>query len=158
MPYSRTTPQAGTVAQPTSNPPSISANISGGSKQLTGLKGKQKRFITILQDDFQFDIIEQIVKHMKQIDRAKKIKPLDKARLLQNYYLTLLSYCIPKMKILEDDRSKTGDKIQFNISVGGSNPQANPSQKGGTPAASASGVHITIPTVKQPDGSFSVDN
>jgi hypothetical protein len=131
-----------------------------GSKTLTGLKGKQKRFITILQDDFNFDIIERIVSHIGVIDRSKKIKPLEKHRMLQNYYLTLLTFCVPKMKIVEDDRDKVGDKIAFNISIGGSdgtNPSGTSTTKGAPTRAQGSNVSITVPTVKGPNGSFIVD-
>jgi hypothetical protein len=133
-----------------------------GSKSLTGLKGKQKRFITILQDDFNFDIIEKIVQHIGVLERGKKIKPLEKHRMLQNYYLTLLTFCVPKMKIIEDDRDKVGDRIQFNINIGdagGTNPSGTSAnnKKGTSPRASGSNVSISIPTVKQPDGSFAVD-
>jgi len=121
-----------------------------GSKSLAGLKGKQKRFITILQDDFNFDIIERIVKHIGVIERGKKLKPIDKHRMLQNYYLTLLTFCIPKMKLQEDRGDKLGDKVNFSINIGGTpvdNDKAPP--KGG--------VNISIPTVKDADGSYAVD-
>ena len=127
-----------------------------GSKALPGLKGKQKRFITILQDDFNFDIIERIVAHIGVIERGKKLKPLEKHRMLQNYYLTLLTFCVPKMKIVEDNKSTPGDKILFNIQVGGNIDATAQTGKGSKPAIH-SGVNITIPTVKQPDGSFTVE-
>lgn len=139
-----TTTPTGTQAQPTNNPPAVT-----GSKAVAGLKGKQKRFITILKDDFNFDIIERIVKHVQQLERAKKIKPLEKARLLQNYYLTLLSFCIPKMKIQEDTGDKKGS-VQFNINVGGTPLDPNNQQVTG-------GVNIVIPTQKGADGSYTVD-
>lgn len=116
---------------------------------------KQTKLITILKDDHNYDIISEIVTHMKEIKRAKKIKPLEKHRMLMNYNLTLLSYCMPKLKVLEDDRSKTGDKIQFNINVGG-NTEVTPNQKGGIPAPSG-GVNISIPAVKQIDGSYGIE-
>jgi hypothetical protein len=118
-------------------------------------KTEQRKLITILKDDFSYDIVKEIVKHMGELKRAKKIKPLEKHRMLMNYNLTLLSYCMPKMKVLEDDRSKTGDKIQFNINVGG-NEVGNAGQKGSNPTPTG-GVNITIPTVKKADGSLGVD-
>jgi hypothetical protein len=120
-----------------------------GSKSVAGLKGKQKRFIAILQDDFNFDIIERIVKHIQQIERAKRIKPLEKARMLQNYYLTLLTFCIPKMKLQEDNGDKKGN-VQFNINVGGTPIDPNSQTVQG-------GVNIVIPTKKGANGSYTVD-
>ena len=137
---------------PTQNLPAVT-----GSKAVAGLAGKQKRFVTILKDDFNFDVIESIVKHIRQIDRAKKIKPLEKARLLQNYYLTLLNYCIPKMKLEEDKGDKVGDKISFSINIQNNTTDAKalPVSGGSASSKKKPDVSITIPTVKQPDGSYS---
>lgn len=126
---------------------------TGGSKSLTGLKGKQKRFITILQDDFNFDIIERIVKHIKVIERSKKIRPPEKHRMLQNYYMTLLTYCVPKMKLIEDNTSKLGDKIAFNINIQNNDTSQSQPVKSGP----GGGVNITIPTVKGKNGAYDVD-
>lgn len=140
-----TTKPTGTQTPSTNNPPATVA----GSKSVAGLKGKQKRFIAILQDDFNFDIIERIVKHIQQIERAKRIKPLEKARMLQNYYLTLLTFCIPKMKLQEDNGDKKGN-VQFNINVGGTPIDPNSQTVQG-------GVNIVIPTKKGANGSYTVD-
>lgn len=139
------------TSNPKAQPP---ATTSGGSKQLVNLKGKQKRFITILKDDFNFDIVQEIVEHYGVIKRGKKLKPPVKHKLMQNYLTMLLTYCVPKMKVTEDEKG-SGKPVQFFINVGGEqtagvDPNTNqPNVKGG--------VNITIPTVKGPDGSYSVD-
>lgn len=123
-----------------------------GTKALAGLKGKQKRFITILQDDFNFDIVKEIVDHYQLIKRAKKIKPLEKARLMQHYLLTLLTFCVPKMKVTEEQKG-SGKPVQFSINIGGTPTQPDPT----SPNQVNGGVNITIPTTQQPDGSYAVD-
>ena len=76
------------------------------------------------------------------------------------YLLTILTFCVPKMKITEEPK-ETGDKIQFNINIGDSVPpgkQKSSAQKKGSTKSSGGGVSITIPTVRQADGSFAVDD
>jgi hypothetical protein len=136
--------------------PTSSTCPSAGSKQLSNLKGQQKRLVVILKEDFNFDVIVEIVKQYHKVERAKRIKPLEKARLVHSYLNMLLPYCVPKQMHEKEAGPGTGDKIQFNISIGGGNPTDTLSQKGGDPD-SHSNVSITIPTVKQPDGSFAVD-
>jgi hypothetical protein len=112
---------------------------------------KARKLIVILKEDHNFDIISKILDHIGLIERAKKIKPIEKHRLLQNYYLTMLTYCVPKMKIVEDDTNKNGTPINFQINIGGTptkDPKAKKPVKGG--------VSITIPTKKGKDGSYSV--
>ena len=82
------------------------------------------------------------------IKRGKKLKPLEKYRLIQTYQLAILSYCIPKMKVLEGEKG-AGDKVNFTINVGGVE-EPNPGKK------PKGGVNITIPTVKK-DGVYSVN-
>ena len=113
-------------------------------------KGRQEKLIVILKDDFNFDIVERIVKHIGIIERSKKIKPTEKHRMLQNYYLTMLTYCMPKMKLIEDNTAKLGDKIAFNINIQ-NNDTSTPTKKG------SGGVNITIPTVKKADGTYDID-
>ena len=115
----------------------------------TGASDTQTKFIDILKTDHKFDLIKKIVDHMGQIERAKKIKPQEKHRLLQNYYLTLLSYALPKMKVVEDntDRSKP---INFQINIGGPDEKKTKAKK------KQGGVSITIPTVKNTDGTYAV--
>jgi hypothetical protein len=136
------------VAQPTpKNPPAKTPKPGALAKQ------KSERFIHILKDDHNFDIVKKIVDHMGQIERAKKIKPLEKHRLLQNYYLTLLSYCLPKIKIQENVGDDTGKGVVFNIKIGGE------AQPGKTKLKSAGkGVHVSVPTKQNADGSYSIDN
>ena len=109
---------------------------------------KQTQFIDILRTDHKFDLVQRIVEHMGEIKRAKKIKPQEKHRLLQNYYLTLLSYCLPKMKVVEDNTNKNAKPMNFTINIGGSKAEAKKKK---------AGMSITIPTKKHSDGSFSVN-
>ena len=119
------------------------------SKALADIGKGDVRFIQILKDDFKFDLIKEITDHMGVVKRSKKLKPEIKHRMLQSYYLKLLEFCVPKLKVQEGAKD-TGDKIQFNIQVGG-DPTAGPAKATG-------GVNITIPTKKQSDGSFTVDS
>jgi hypothetical protein len=112
---------------------------------------KQTQFINILKTDHNFDLVKKIVDHMGMIERAKKIKPQEKHRLLQNYYLTLLSYCLPKMKVVEDNSDKNKNPMKFTINIGGTAEKPKAPKKAG-------GVSITIPTNKNKDGSYSVSN
>ena len=118
-------------------------------------KNKQKmtRLIEILETDHNYNIVQEIVDHMKLIKRSKKLKPLEKHRMLQNYHITLLSYCMPKMKITEDTRDSGGKGVTFNINIAGTDGTATPVgvQKG------RKGVSVSIPTRKQKDGTFVVD-
>jgi len=101
------------------------------------------RFIQILKDDFSFDLIQEMVAHLGVVKRSKKLKPETKHRMLQAYYMKLLEFCVPKLKVQEGAKD-VGDKIQFNINVGG-----EPTIKDVTPKG---GVNITIPATKTKDG------
>lgn len=114
---------------------------------------KQKDLFIILKEDHNFDIIAEILNHIKEIKRAKKIKPNEKHRFLQNYYQTLLSYCMPKQKVIEDNSLDKGRPINFSINIGGTettDPRAAKPVKGG--------VSITIPTRKQKNGTYAVSS
>ena len=114
---------------------------------------KQKDLFIILKDDHNFDIVEEILRHRAEILRAKKIKPIEKHRLVQNYNLTLLSYCMPKQKVIEDNSKDRGRPINFSINIGGEptkDPRAAKPVKGG--------VSITIPTKKQNNGTYAVSS
>lgn len=111
------------------------------------------RLINILKDDFQYDVIKDIITTMDYIRRAKKIKPLDKYRLLKDYQLSLLSYCMPKMKVIEDNSADAGGKgVIFNIQIGA--PEDNLKKAKGSVSKSKKGVSVSIPTKQQDDGTF----
>ena len=114
---------------------------------------KSTQLIDILKTDHRLDILKDIVEHIGLIKRAKKIRPLEKHRLLQNYYTTLLSYCVPKMKVVEDNTNKNSTPMNFQINIGVSPDKGTPSTKKNK---SQSGMKITIPTQKNKDGSYSV--
>jgi hypothetical protein len=116
------------------------------NKALTELGKGKARFLQVLKDDFNYDIIHEIIEMIGIIKRGKKLKPLDKYRLIQTYHLAILSYCIPKMKVLEGEKG-IGDKVNFTINVGGEAPP-NPRIK------PVGGVNITIPAVKNDQGTF----
>jgi hypothetical protein len=143
------------VAQSTSkNLPAVKPKPGAIAKQ------KSERFINILKDDHNFDIVSKVLEHIGLIERAKKIRPLEKHRLLQNYYLTLLSYCLPRIKIQEQSGDDTGKGVVFNINIGGEAEQtttSKPLKKAGKGKASKTGVNITVPTRQHADGSYSID-
>jgi hypothetical protein len=118
-------------------------------------KDKQKKLINILKDDHHYDIVKEIIDHIQMLKRAKKIKPIEKHRMLMNYNITLLSYCMPKMKIVEDDTKDNSKPFNFQINIGGDPNQKRPV---GRPKGSTkkNNVSITIPTKKNDDGSYSV--
>jgi hypothetical protein len=139
------------VVQSTANVPVPSPGAI--AKQVT------KKLITILKDDFNYDVVADIIDSMASIKRAKKIKPLEKWRLIKDYQLTLLSYCLPKMKIVEDNSAdQNGKGVVFHIQIGGNNEPADPRNAGsGTVRKDKKkGVSISIPTQKNEDGTFTV--
>jgi len=118
-------------------------------------KDKQTKLIDILKTDHHYDIVKEIIDHINMLKRAKKIKPLEKHRMLMNYNLTLLSYCMPKMRVVEDNTDKNSKPMNFQINIGTPEPAAP-----GTPnkPKKAGGVSITIPTKKNTDGTYSVSS
>jgi hypothetical protein len=143
------------VAQSTPNVPAKTPTPAAIAKQTA------KKLITILQDDFNYDIISDIIDTMAMIKRAKKIKPLEKHRMLMNYNIILLSYCLPKIKVTEtDDGSNSGGKgVIFNIQIGGSGDKDSLKGAGhGVVTKSRAGVSVTIPTKKNSDGSYTVSD
>jgi hypothetical protein len=119
------------------------------SKALADIGKGDVRFIQILKDDFKFDLIKEMIDHMGVVKRSKKLKPEIKHRMQQTYYLKLLEFCVPKLKVQEGSKD-TGDKVNFTINIGGEEP----AMKNAKPTG---GVNITIPTTKKADGSFAVD-
>jgi hypothetical protein len=116
---------------------------------------KSEQFIQILKTDHNYDIVAEIIDHINMLKRAKKIKPIEKHRMIMNYNITLLSYCLPKMKVTEDNTGNTGGKgVIFNISIGG---EDGPKDAGnGRVTKGKKGVRVSIPTKKQKDGTYSV--
>jgi len=120
-------------------------------------KDKSYKLIKILKDDFKYDIVKEIIETMALIKRAKKIKPLEKYRLLKDYQLTLLSYCMPKMKVIEDNSANVDGKgVVFNIQIGGTSDDPKPVK--GKVSKSKKGVSVAIPTTKQPDGTYTISD
>jgi hypothetical protein len=116
-------------------------------------KVTQVRFIDILKNDHGFDIVKEIIDEIGMLKRSKKIKPQEKRRLLNSYYLTLLSYCVPKQKIIEDNSTPIGGKgVVFKINIG------VPEQPSGAQIVKdkRKGVSITIPTQQNADGSYEI--
>ena len=147
------------MAQPTlKNPPAVTSPAPPPANKR--IQKKITRFIEILQDDHNFDIIQEIVDHMGVIKRSKKLKPLEKHRMLMNYHVTLLSFCVPKMKIIEDDtRDTVGKGVVFHINIGGSDDKdAGPASAGQGKISKdkRKGVSITIPTVVNDEGTYEV--
>jgi hypothetical protein len=115
-------------------------------------KVTQVRFIDVLKNDHGFDIVKEIIDEIGMLKRSKKIKPQEKRRLLNSYYLTLLSYCVPKQKIIEDNSAPTGKGVVFKINIG------VPDQPSGAQIVKdkRKGVSITIPTQQNADGSYEI--
>jgi hypothetical protein len=148
----------GTVAQPTlNNPPVPTTPVTTPAKIH---KREQREFIQILSSDHNYDIVAEIITHMQEIKRAKKIKPLEKHRLLKDYNLTLLSYCLPKIKVVETDSGGgTGSGVIFNIQIGGSGDSDGPGDAGnGRVTKGKKGVSVSIPTKKNKDGTYTVSD
>ena len=121
-----TTNQAGTVAQPMPNTPAVIPTTPGAIA-----KQHQRQLIVILEEDYNYDIVSEIIQHIRELKRAKKIKPLDKHRMVLNYNTILLSYCMPKMRVTEDNSGDTGGKgVIFNIQIGGPDTPADPRKAG----------------------------
>ena len=118
-------------------------------KSLAKLGKGDVRLIQVLKDDFDYDVIQEIITMIGIIKRGKKLKPLEKYRLIQSYQLALLSYCVPKMKVVEGERG-VGDKVNFTINVGGDTTEPVVKKSG-------AGVNITIPTVRNKSGQFVPD-
>lgn len=142
--------------QPTVNTPAVSPKTPPIRRDKPGLIEKQKseQFIEILKKDHSYDIVAKIIERMQMIERAKKLKPPEKYRLLQAYDLALLSYCLPKIKVVEDNRDDTGGGVIFNIKIGGEDDQKKKVRKAGQGKTS---INIAIPTKQNKDGTYTVD-
>ena len=139
------TPLEDTVAQPTTNPPATTAPTPAAVNEK-----KQIRLIKILKSDFNYDLIAEIVAHLRMLKGLKKVKPTDKHRMIFNYHSLLLGFCMPKMKIVEDNTDKNARPMAFAINVGGIDPSQGQ-------LSTAKPVNITINTKKNSDGTFTVD-
>ena len=141
------------MAQSTPNLPAVIPTSTYTAGALA--KKQSEQFIEILKTDHKYDIVAEVVKHMKEIKRAKKIKPVEKHRMLMNYNLTLLSYCLPKIKVIEDTRDNDGAGVVFNIKIGGDGEQKQKIKRAGQ---GKTDINITIPTVKNKDGTYTVSD
>jgi len=145
------------VALSTNSPPAVATPTS----PVALAQNKATQFIEILKTDHNYDIVTEIIQHIQELKRAKKIKPLDKHRMVMNYNITLLSYCMPKIKVIEDNSHDTlGKGVIFNISIGGDEREHPNKPKhigsGGVSKSPRTGVSVRIPTKANDDGSFSV--
>ena len=143
----------GIVALPTiKNPP----NAPVPSKVA---KDKQEKFIEILKTDHNYDIVAEIIQHIKELKRAKKIKPVEKHRMVIQYHAMLIPFCLTKVKAVEEDSGATAGKgVVFNIQIGGDNEPADPRMvgKGTVKKTKRKGVSVKIPTQINDDGSYTV--
>jgi hypothetical protein len=124
-------------------------------------KDKQDKFIDILKTDHNYDIIDEIVNHIKELKRAKKIKPVEKHRMVIQYHAMLLPFCLVKVKPAEEDTGAGGGKgVVFHISIGGDNGPADPRNAGSGKVRKdkKKGVSISIPTQKNKDGTYTVNS
>lgn len=116
----------------------------------TGLptKSEQRRLITILTEDFGFDVVKEMVDLYHKVCRArmpKKSKYDTQFKILAK----IMEYALPKIRPDEAPR-ELGQAIQFNIQVGAPGPQD--ALPGNTPPK-----QINIPTQQASDGSFIID-
>jgi hypothetical protein len=139
------------------NKPPTTAVVPSNPAPPPAPKVVQTQFINILKTDHNYDIVAEIIKHMAEIKRAKKIKPLEKHRLLKDYHITLLSYCLPRIKIQETIGDDTG-KVIFNINIGGDDNTGGTLKKAGGKGKRKknTGANITVNTTKGKDGTFTV--
>lgn len=134
---------------PLPNPPATTSGMSALAQKATG---KQRRLIVILEEDYNFDVVLEMITQYGIVKRAKKIKPTEKARLIKDYLVFIAQLCIPKEKPSEDGPI-TGDKIKFTINI----DTPKPLQPDNVAAKKPGGISITIPTIKGADGSYAVD-
>ena len=131
----------------------VPAKVASKKVAVADAKDKAVRLIDILKTDHNLDIVEYIVGEMGYIQRSKKISPLDKRRLIKDYSLTLLSYCMPKMRVTEDSSDKDAKPMLFQINIGG--PQSEESLPASTRKST---TNLTIKTNKNKDGSYSISS
>ena len=138
------------------NPRTTKAVVKAPGKDLA--KDMQKRFIDILLTDHSYDIVKEIVDHIRLLKRTKKMKAKDKNAMIKDYNLTLLAFCVPKQKIVEDRPDDSGKGVVFNINLGGPEPEQTKSKTVKSKASKPkTGINITIPTRQADDGTYSID-
>ena len=115
---------------------------------------KQTKFIDILTSQHNFDLVSSIISHIGEIKRAKKIKPIEKHRMLQTYYMALMQFAYPKMKVVEDNSAGSQKPINFTISIAAPAPE-HPAAK---PRSKPKGYRtsITVPTYKNTNGTYTI--
>ena len=84
MPVSKKVPAKVAVAKSTATLPAAVAS------------DKQTKLIDILKTDHKYDVIKEIIEHIQMLKRAKKIKPLEKHRMLINYNLPCCPTVFPR--------------------------------------------------------------
>ena len=110
---------------------------------------KMKRFREILEDDYNFDAIKELISLYHKIVRSR-LKVQIKFKMQFDMLTQIIQYAYPKLKS-EEIRGDTGDKILFNIQIAGPQPTIQ-----GQPQVIAPNSTIDIPTTVQPDGSYRV--
>lgn len=112
-------------------------------------KREQKRLITILKEDFHFDIISEMVGLYHKVKRSRMSRK-EKYRFEFQVLSKLMEYALPKLKV--EERSGTeGDKILFNIMIGSDSPMQT------LPGNKQSVNSVQIPTKTDADGNFVID-
>jgi len=103
----------------------------------------KERLITILREDFQFDVVKEMVDLYHKIKRSR-MKHADKFAFEFKILSKIWEFSLPKLKV-EEHLGDHGDKILFNIMIGsGPNDQ---------PKLSGSGANaVQIPTTLDPSG------
>lgn len=107
-------------------------------------KREQKRLITILKEDFDFDVVSEMVAFYHKVKNSR-LPIAKKYPLVFQILAKIWDHSVSKVRPEELD-NYSGDNIQFNIVVGGTAPEQVPANQ-----------KITIPTKKGMDGSFIVD-
>lgn len=127
------------------------------------IAGKMKRFRTILEEDYNFDLIKELVQLYHKVCRSR-MKKEQKYKMQFNMLTQMIAYAFPKLKT-EETTGNTGDKIFFNIQIEAptSQPAIAGTQQKITPATPASAKQIAqntnvieIPTKMDEEGNYVV--
>lgn len=108
----------------------------------------KKRFITILKEDFHFDPIKEMIELYHKVSRSR-MKKHEKYKFQFTMLSKIFEYALPKLRV-EENTKDTGDQIQFNIMLGGPQTPTLPGQTNSRP-------DITIPTVVDNEGNYTID-
>lgn len=106
-------------------------------------KDERERLITILKNDFNFDVVKEMIDLYHKIKRSR-IPHKEKYQFEFKILSKVWEFALPKLKVEERPHDE-GQKILFNIMVG--SPEDKPQLTGKSPNA------VQIPTKVDKSGS-----